>query len=84
MFNRNEETLKKLQDRLSFQQLHFNLFLDVLARRASEFKSRIISKSKLLADKMDMLNAVNPSIEKKCLTKTGKFELKNSNFRSNN
>ena len=41
MFNRNEETLKKLQDRLSFQQLHFNLFLEVLTRRASELKSRI-------------------------------------------
>ena len=60
MFNKNEETLKKLQDRLSFQQLHFNLFLDVLARRALDLKSRIISKSKLLADRMDELNAVNP------------------------
>ena len=67
MFNRNEETLKKLQDRLSFQQLHFNLFLDVLARRALDLKSRIISKSKLLADRMDELNAVNQSIEKKGL-----------------
>ena len=67
MFNRNEETLKKLQDRLSFQQLHFNLFLEVLTRRASELKSRITSKSKLLADRMDELNAVNQSIEKQGL-----------------
>ena len=67
MFNRNEETLKKLQDRLSFQQLHFNLFLEVLTRRASELKSRITSKSKLLADRTDELNAVNQSIEKTSL-----------------
>ena len=67
MFNRNEETLKKLQDRLSFQQLHFNLFLEVLTRRASELRSRITSKSKLLADRMDELNAVNQSIEKQGL-----------------
>ena len=67
MFNRNEETLKKLQDRLSFQQLHLNIFLGVLAKKASEMKSRITSKSKHLADKMQELNDVNQSIEKKGL-----------------
>ena len=67
MFNRNEETLKKLQDRLSFQQLHLNIFLEVLTRKASELKIRITSKSKHLADKMQELNAVNQSIEKKGL-----------------
>ena len=67
MFNRNEETLKKLQDRLSFQQLHFNIFLEVLTKKVSELKSRITSKSKVLADRMDELCAVNQSIEKKGL-----------------
>ena len=67
MFNRNEETLKKLQDRLHFQQLHLNIFLEVLTRKASELKSRITSKSKHLADKTQELNAVNQSIEKKGL-----------------
>jgi len=67
MFNRNEETLKKLQDRLSFQQLHFNIFLEVLTKKVSELKSRITSKSKHLADRMDELCAVNQSIEKKGL-----------------
>merc|ERR1712192_69575 len=61
----NEETLKKLQDRLSFQQLHLNIFLQVLTRKASELKNRIALKSKHLADKMLELNAVNQSIEKK-------------------
>jgi len=67
MFNRNEETLKKLQDRLHFQQLHFNIFLEVLTRKILELKNRITSKSKHLAAQMQELNAVNQSIEKKGL-----------------
>ena len=64
MFNRNEETLKKLQDRLSFQQLHLNLFLEILSRKVLELKSKITSRSKHVADKMQELNDVNQSIEK--------------------
>jgi len=67
MFNRNEETLKKLQDRLHFQQLHLNIFLEVLTRKTLELKNRITSKSKHLAAQMQELDAVNQSIEKKGL-----------------
>ena len=64
MFNKNEETLKKLQERLNFQRLHLNLFLDILVKKTSEVKSKITSKSKLLAVRRQELDAVNHSIEK--------------------
>ena len=67
MFNRNEETLKKLQFRLSFQQHQLNTFLEVLARKASVIKNRITSMSKHLAEQTRELNSVNQNIENKGL-----------------
>ena len=65
LFNRNEETLKKLHDRLAFQQLHLDICLLNSQKKLVEMKSQIATNSRKLADKRQELNDLNQSIKKK-------------------
>ena len=65
MFHRNEESLKKIENRLSFQQLHLNTYLDILSRKIMALGNKLRSKSNHVEAKRQELSDMEQAIERK-------------------
>ena len=65
MFHRNEESLKKIENRLSFQQLHLNTYLDILSRKIMALGNKLKSKSNHVEAKRQELSDMEQAIDRK-------------------
>ena len=65
MFHRNEESLKKIENRLTFQQLHLNTYLDILSRKIMALGNKLKSKSNHVEAKRQELSDMDRAIERK-------------------
>ena len=65
MFHRNEESLKKIENRLTFQQQHLNTYLDILSRKIMALGNKLKSKSNHVEAKRQELSDTDRAIERK-------------------
>ena len=65
MFHRNEESLKKIENRLTFQQQHLNTYLDILSRKIMALGNKMKSKSNHVEARRQELSDMNQAIERK-------------------
>ena len=51
MFNNNEESMKKINDRLAFQQKHYKRAIEIYSKAQAEFSRKLQEQCKMVSDK---------------------------------